>query len=422
MPTSSKRTPLPQRFRPKSLKDIVGQAEILKKLSIWIERKYLPSLILWGPPGCGKTTIAPLVAKEIGYPYISACAVFSSIAELKKIFSAAQNTYNITGEPTILFLDEVHRFNKAQQDIFLPVIEEGSILLIGATTENPSFNLNNALLSRCQILALDSLGEKELVTLANRVLNSSELNYTLEEEALLHIIGHSQGDGRYLLTLLETIYFSAPTSKKPLSLESIKNILTQRLALYDKRDDQHFNLISALHKSIRASDVDASLYWLMRMLSGGEDPRYILRRLVRISMEDIGLASPQALNISLDACSVYERLGSPEGDIALTQCVTYLASSPKSNSLEVAHNTALELAKKTSHFPPPTNILNAPTKMMKDLGFGKDYIYDPDTPLGVSNQPLWPSKMGKQKIYKPGTWGFETTIAERLKTIEKKRK
>lgn len=422
MATFSVKKPLAQRLRPQSLKNVIGQKKLLKKFSIWLEKKYLPSFILWGPPGCGKTTIPPLLAKKISYPYIPSSAVFSSTSDLKKTFISAQKNYDMTGKPTILFMDEIHRFNKAQQDIFLPVVENGCILLIGATTENPSFNLNNALLSRCQILTLEPLSTKELAILAKEVFRSGELGYSLETEALSYIVDNAQGDARYFLTLLETIDFSVETPEKPLSTKAIKDILIRRSSLYDKSNDQHYNLISALHKSIRSSDVNASLYWLARILQGGEDPRYILRRLIRISMEDIGLASPQALTIALDADKAYERLGSPEGDLALTQCVTYLASSPKSNSLEVAHKKAIDLAKRTSHLSPPPNILNAPTKMMKNMGFGENYIYDPSTSSGVGNQPLWPLQLDAKEIYKPGTWGFETTIAERLKTIEKKRR
>ncbi len=414
--------PLAQRLRPKTLESIIGQEVALKKLSTWLEKKYLPSLILWGPPGCGKTTLAPLLAKKIGYPYSSLSAIFSGVAELKKIFKTAQQTYDMTGEPTVLFFDEIHRFNKAQQDAFLPVIEKGSILLIGATTENPSFNLNTALLSRCQVLTLDALTERHLTVLVQQALESSELHYSLEKEAVEYIVQSAQGDARYLLQMLEMLNPSAKATEKPLSVKVIKEIITQRPAAYDKDADLHYNLISALHKSIRSSDVDASLYWLARMLSGGEDPRYILRRLIRISMEDIGLASPQALTISLDTAAAYERLGSPEGDISLTQCVVYLASSPKSNSIEVAHNKALALAKETSHLPPPKNIINAPTKMMKSMAFGKGYIYDPNTVSGVGSQPLWPTRLEQKSLYKPGAWGFESTISDRLKTIKEKRK
>lgn len=413
--------PLASTLRPTNLGDIVGQEKALDRLKTWLKKSYLPSIILWGPPGCGKTTLAPLLAKQLGYPYISLSAIFSGVQDLKKVFETASTTHAMTGDPTVLFVDEIHRFNKAQQDAFLPVIENGTVVLLGATTENPSFNLNNALLSRCQVVTLEPLTQRHLIKIYERAVQERYINFELNHAALQYLAHESQGDGRYFIQMLEILSTLEDANTQPLSKEQTVQLLTKRAAHYDKGQDQHYNLISALHKSVRSSDVDASLYWMGRMLQGGEDPRYILRRLIRMAIEDIGLASPQALSIALDSAKAYERLGSPEGDIALTQCVIYLASSPKSNSVDAAHIKAMTLAKDTSHLAPPPNIVNAPTKLMKNLGYGRDYQYDHKKPSHVASQPLWPQGI-QQQIYTPGDWGFEETIKARLKDIEHRRK
>lgn len=372
----------------------------------------LASLILWGPPGVGKTTIARLLAGEAGLHFTQLSAVFSGVADLKRAFEEAARRRRV-GEGTLLFVDEVHRFNRAQQDGFLPVVENGTIVLIGATTENPSFALIGALLSRCQVLVLRRLDDAALSELLARA--EAELGRTLPlaPDARTAMRAMADGDGRYLLNMAEQVA-ALPPSTEPLDAAALANLLAKRAALYDKDREEHYNLISALHKSLRGSDPDASLYWLARMLVGGEDPRYIARRLVRFAAEDVGLADPQALPQALAAWEAYERLGTPEGELAIAQSVVYLSTAPKSNALYVALNAARASAKSTGSLMPPAHILNAPTRLMKELGYGAGYAYDHATEEGFSGQNYFPEGMARQNFYQPQDRGFEREVAKRL--------
>jgi putative ATPase len=390
--------PLSEQLRPKKLSEVVGQEELMTTISRIVQNGRPLSLLLFGPPGCGKTTIARLYAAEFGLPFVSLSAVFNSAAELKKLVKEGQET-PLFNRQTLVFVDEIHRFNRAQQDIFLPCLEDGSLILIGATTENPSFVLNNALLSRLRVLKLEPLRSESLEQIIQRYEKGVRpLSLPASERQFL--ISQSQGDGRHLLNMIENLEGGLPIQKKP--------------ALYDRHQEGHYNLISALHKSIRGSDPDAALYWFARMLEGGEAPLYLARRLIRMAIEDIGLADPQAVRIALDGWDVYNMLGSPEGELALAQVVLYLALAPKSNATYVAYGDARKAAAETGHLDPPPHILNAPTKTMKELGYGKGYDYDPDTPHGFSGQNYFPDTLEQPTFYHPVERGFEREMKKRL--------
>jgi len=415
-------TPLAERLRADSLVDVVGQEHILGDdgiITTQLKTGNIKSMILWGPPGCGKTTIAKLVAKYADAEFVMVSAVFSGVNDLRKIFQDATNLRNV-GRRTILFVDEIHRFNKAQQDSFLPYVEDGTITLIGATTENPSFELNSALLSRCQVLILKRLDEKALEHLIKRAEDELKKKLPLTDGARKNLIQIADGDGRYLLNLIEMIFDFH--NGKVIDEDGLLKILQNRMPNYDKSGEVHYNLISALHKSLRGSDPDAALYWCARMMAGGEDPKYILRRLTRFAVEDVGLADPHALPYAINAWQAYERLGSPEGDLAIASLVIYLGTAPKSNASEVAWNSVYATAKSTGSLPPPMHIINAPTKLMKEQGFGDGYIYDPDTKDGFSGQNYFPDGMKRQKFYNPVERGFEREIKKRLEYWENLRK
>ena len=407
--------PLADRLRPRALAEVVGQDHLLGPtgtLSRMLERGSLASLILWGPPGVGKTTIARLLAEQANLHFFQLSAVFSGVADLKKCFEEATRR-RATGRSTLLFVDEIHRFNRAQQDGFLPVVENGTVTLIGATTENPSFALNGALLSRCQVLVLKRLDDDGLEKLLARAEATIGHPLPLDPEARPTLRAMADGDGRYLLNLAEQLA-ALPDDTPQLDVPALSDLLAKRAALYDKDREEHYNLISALHKSLRGSDCDAALYWLARMLVGGEDPRYIARRLVRFASEDIGMADPQALAQALTAWEVYERLGSPEGELAIAQAVVYLGTAPKSNALYKALGAAQRAAKGTGSLTPPAHILNAPTKLMKQLGYGVGYAYDHDAEDGFSGQNYFPDGMPRQDFYRPAERGFEREVSKRL--------
>ena len=406
--------PLADRLRPATLSAISGQDHLVGPdgtLTRMIARGRLPSLILWGPPGVGKTTIARLLAAATGLHFVQLSAVFSGVADLKRVFEEASRRREM-GQVTLLFVDEIHRFNRSQQDGFLPVVEDGTVVLVGATTENPSFALNGALLSRCQVLVLRRLDDAALEELLVRAEAELRLALPLTPEGRASLRAMADGDGRYLLNMVEQV---APlASGSPLDPAGLADLLARRAALYDRDREEHFNLISALHKSLRGSDVDAALYWFARMLAGGEDPRYIARRLVRFASEDIGLADPQALPQILAAWDAYERLGSPEGELALAQAVIYLGTAPKSNAAYMAIKAAQRSARETGSLMPPAHILNAPTKLMKQLGYGAGYAYDHDTADGFSGQNYFPDGMPRARFYEPKDRGFEREIGRRL--------
>jgi putative ATPase len=366
-------------------------------------------VVFWGPPGVGKTTIARLLADATDLAFVQISAIFTGVADLKKIFEAARLRRS-NGRGTLLFVDEIHRFNKAQQDAFLPLVEDGTIVLVGATTENPSFELNAALLSRAQVLTLRRLDEAALDSLVGRAEAEIGHPLPLTPEARETLIAMADGDGRALLNLIEQI---AP-ERRQLDAAGLTRRLTRRAALFDKSGDSHYNLISALHKSVRGSDPDAALYWLARMLKGGEDPRFLARRITRMAVEDIGLADPAAQRLCLDAWATYERLGSPEGELALAEAVIYLALAPKSNAAYRAFSAAMAAAERTGSLTPPKHILNAPTRLMKSEGYGAGYVYDHDTESGFSGQDYFPPEMRRESYYDPGKRGFEHELAERL--------
>jgi len=407
--------PLADRLRPATLDDVVGQDHLLGSdgtLTRMLQRGSLASLVLWGPPGVGKTTIARLLAARAKLGFVQLSAVFSGVADLKRAFDDATKRRR-AGHGTLLFVDEIHRFNRAQQDGFLPVVENGTITLVGATTENPSFALNGALLSRCQVLVLRRLDDAALQRLLARAEAELQRPLPLIAEARGTLRAMADGDGRYLLNMAEQIA-ALPPDTPPLDVAGLSTLLARRAALYDKDREEHYNLISALHKSLRGSDPDAALYWFARMLNGGEDPRYIARRLVRFAAEDVGMADPNALPLALAGWETYERLGSPEGELAIAQVVVYLGTAPKSNALYAAYGAARAAAKATGSLMPPAHILNAPTKLMKQLGYGAGYEYDHGTEDAFSGQNYFPDGMDRIDLYRPRDRGFEREIARRL--------
>ena len=379
----------------------------------------LSSIILWGPPGCGKTTIARLLADRTGLLFEQVSATFSGVADLRKVFATATRRREI-GQGTLLFVDEIHRFNRAQQDSFLPYVEDGTVVLVGATTENPSFELNGALLSRCQVMVLRRLDEAALGELLARAESLTGRSLSLTEEARTVLLAMADGDGRYLLGMVEQILAAQdaggclPGGPGPLGVEGLRAVVASRVPLYDKSREEHYNLISALHKSMRGSDPDAALYWLARMLGGGEDPLYVARRLVRFASEDVGMADPAALRMTLAAWDAYERLGSPEGELAIAQAVVYLATAPKSIAVYRGYGRAARLARETGSLMPPAHILNAPTRLMKELGYGEGYEYDPDTADGFSGADYLPDGVERRPLYEPTANGHERHIRERL--------
>lgn len=406
--------PLADRLRPKRLAEVVGQDHLLRPeapLGRMLAGRRLASLILWGPPGCGKTTIARLLARETDLHFEPLSAVFSGVADLRRVFDAARKRRE-AGQGTLLFVDEIHRFNRAQQDGFLPYVEDGTVVLVGATTENPSFELNAALLSRCQVLVLHRLDDAALEALLQRAEREIGHPLPLDPDARAALKALADGDGRYLLNMAEELARMPP--EPPLDTAALAAAVQRRAPLYDKAQEGHYNLISALHKSLRGSDADAALYWFARMLDGGEEPRYIARRLVRFAVEDVGMADPQALPQAIAAWEAYERLGSPEGELAIAQSVLYLATAPKSNAAYVALGEAKVAAKETGSLMPPAHILNAPTRLMQDLGYGKGYAYDHDTEEGFSGQNYFPEGMARRSFYRPVERGFEREIRKRL--------
>ncbi len=417
----AKMQPLADRLRPKTLGEVIGQEQVLgpdSPLGVMLANSSLGSLVFWGPPGVGKTTIARLLAGESDLHFVQISAIFSGVQDLKKVFEAAKMRA-ANGQGTLLFVDEIHRFNKAQQDGFLPHMEDGTILLVGATTENPSFELNAALLSRSQVLVLERLDLTDLERLAQRAEKELGKPLPLTPEARAALLEMADGDGRALLNLVEQV--SAWKTDDKLDPAALSKRLMRRAAQNDKSGDAHYNLISALHKSVRGSDPDASLYWFARMLTGGEDPRYLARRITRMAVEDIGLADTNAHRVCLDAWETYERLGSPEGELALAQAVTYLALAPKSNAAYVAYKAAMKAAKQTGSEPPPKHILNAPTGLMKDQGYGDGYAYDHDAKDGFSGQNYFPETMKRGVYYLPVERGYERELKKRVDYFAKLR-
>lgn len=413
--------PLADRLRPQSLEEVVGQDHLLNSdapLGRMLGQKRLTSVILWGPPGCGKTTIARLLAEHTSLIFEPLSAVFSGVADLRKVFESAKGRRQM-GQGTLLFIDEIHRFNRAQQDGFLPYVEDGTVVLVGATTENPSFELNAALLSRCQVLVLKRLDDTALEKMLARAEAEEGRALPLLPEARQALCAMADGDGRYLLNLVDEL-FRLPSEPK-LDTQGLAKIVQKRLPLYDKSQEGHYNLISALHKSLRGSDTDAALYWFSRMLAGGEDPKFIARRLTRFAVEDVGLADPNALLQAIAAWEAYERMGSPEGELALAQLVIYLGTAPKSNAAYVALGASKRAAKDTGSLTPPMHILNAPTRLMQDLGYGDGYAYDHDAPDGFSGQNYFPDGMRRQHFYRPVERGFEREIRKRLDYWERLR-
>ncbi len=413
--------PLADRLRPRTLTEVIGQGHVLSPegpLGSMLAARSLSSLILWGPPGVGKTTIARLLAAETDLAFVQISAIFTGVPDLRKVFESARIRRQ-NGQGTLLFVDEIHRFNKAQQDGFLPYMEDGTILLVGATTENPSFELNAALLSRAQVIVLERLTPTDLERLAQRAEKEMNRALPLTGDAREALIEMADGDGRTLLNLIEQI--SAWSVPDPLTRNQLSTRLMRRAAKYDKSGEEHYNLISALHKSVRGSDPDAALYWFARMLEGGEDPRFLARRITRMAVEDIGLADPQAQAICLESWQTYERLGSPEGELALAQALVYLALAPKSNAVYTAYKAARTAARETGSQPPPLHIRNAPTKLMKNIGYGADYAYDHDAEDGFSGQNYFPDGMKRAVYYLPPERGFERELIKRIDYFAKLR-
>jgi putative ATPase len=414
--------PLADRLRPKRLDEVVGQDHLLKPdgpIGRMVAARRLASMILWGPPGCGKTTIARLLAEATAMHFEPLSAVFSGVADLRKVFDGARKR-RVGGQGTLLFVDEIHRFNRAQQDSFLPYVEDGTVVLIGATTENPSFELNGALLSRCQVFVLQRLDDAALDILLGRAEAALGKRLPLEGEARQALKAMADGDGRFIFNLAEEL--AALPEGEPLDTAGLMAAVQRRAPLYDKAQEGHYNLISALHKSVRGSDVDAALYWLARMLTGGEHPIYIARRLVRMAVEDIGLAEPQALTQAIAAWEAYDRLGSPEGELALAQAVIFLATAPKSNRAYAAFGAATRAAKESGSLMPPMHAVNAPTRLMRDLGYSEGYVYDPDTEEGFSGLDYFPEGLERQQFYRPEERGFEREIKKRLDYWQKLRR
>src|SRR6056297_1318798 len=421
-PPSGAPRPLADQLRPQTLAEVIGQDQVLgpdAPLGVMLSSGSLTSLIFWGPPGVGKTTIARLLAGETDLHFVQISAIFTGISELRKVFEEAKHR-RANGQGTLLFVDEIHRFNKAQQDGFLPHMEDGTILLVGATTENPSFELNAALLSRAQVLVLERLGDDDLEALVQRAETALDRALPLEDAARAALRDMADGDGRALLNLVEQVM--SWRIDTPLNAAGLRTRVMKRAALYDKSGDGHYNLISALHKSVRGSDPDAALYWFARMLEAGEDPRYLARRLTRMAVEDIGLADPQAQAVCLQGWETFERLGTPEGELALAQALVYLALAPKSNAAYSAYKAARAAARKTGSLMPPKHILNAPTGLMKDQGYGAGYAYDHDAEDGFSGQDYFPENMDRPTYYDPVERGFERDLRKRVDYFARLRK
>src|SRR5689334_6638736 len=414
--------PLADRLRPTSLDEVVGQEHLTGPdgaIGRMVAAGRLSSMILWGPPGTGKTTIARLLAGAVGLRFVAVSAVFSGVADLKKIFAEARTAARV-GQQTLLFVDEIHRFNRAQQDGFLPYVEDGTVTLVGATTENPSFEINAALLSRCQVLILRRLDHEALAELIRRAEAIEERSRPVTQEAREALIASADGDGRFLLNQVETLF--SIDIEETLGPAELSELLNRRVPVYDKDREGHYNLISALHKSIRGSDPQAALYYLARMITAGEEPLYLLRRLTRAAVEDIGMADPNALLQCLAAKEMYDFLGSPEGEIGIAQACVYLATAPKSNAVYSAQKAAWRSAKETGSLMPPMHILNAPTKLMKNVGYGKGYAYDHAAEEAFSGQDYWPEEMEAQTLYEPTDRGFEARIRERIEYWNERRK
>jgi putative ATPase len=421
-PDHSRPAPLAERLRPRVFKEVIGQQHLLGEegaLRVMLESGNLSSIIFWGPPGVGKTTLAKLLADQVDLEFVQISAIFSGMPELRKLFEAAKIRRR-NGRGTLLFVDEIHRFNKAQQDGFLPHMEDGTITLVGATTENPSFELNAAVMSRAQVMVLERLSPDDLELMAQRAEALLQKTLPLTAQARQTILEMADGDGRSLINTLEQCF--AWKTAAPVGVEDLSKRLSKRAPKYDKSGEEHYNLISALHKSVRASDADAALYWLCRMFEGGEDPRYLARRITRMAVEDIGLADPQAQAFCLQAWETYERLGSPEGELALAQAVIYLALAPKSNAAYVAYKSARKMAKKTGSLMPPNHLLNAPTQFMKDQGYGDGYAYDHDSVDGFSGQNCFPDSVSREVFFSPVNRGFERDLKKRVDFFEKRRK